>query len=71
MGKQLIAKEEYSLPNRNLYFKRGEIFAPSDELYLFLMADAPGVFEHVEDAEPKAIDEPIANKMVRRPKVKK
>lgn len=84
MVKKLIAHEEYNLPPRNLYYKRGEVFAVDDDLFLFLMADAPGVFGIY--TEPKAIDasfdtssnvlalevsKPPVNKMMRAPKAKK
>lgn len=70
MAKKLRAKEEYVMPSRNLHYKRGEVFEPTDDVYLFLMADAPGVFEVV--AGPvKAIDAPPVDKMMRAPKAKK
>lgn len=70
MGTQLRAREDYVMPNRNLHIKRGEVFAANDELYRFLMADSPGTFEVVEP-EPKAVDAPPVDKMVKRPKAKK
>ena len=71
MGKQLIANEEYILPPRNLHYKRGEVFEADDNLYLFLMADAPGVFAVYAEPESKAMTEPPANKMMSAPKAKK
>ncbi len=80
MAKKLISRDEYSLPPRGLHYKRGEVFEASDELMLFLMADAPENFAVYVEPEVKAVDAPVAdkmvseppaNKMVKRPKVKK
>jgi hypothetical protein len=81
MAKKLIALSGYSNGPRNLSFRPSEIFEASDDLYLFLMADAPGVFalaEHPmrEDVpavkeEVKALDKPPVDKMVRKPKASK
>lgn len=71
----LRAKTEYRNGPRGLHYKPGQEFDADDALYLFLMADAPGCFEPVQDApakaEPKAVDAPPADKMVRRPKASK
>lgn len=72
MAKRLISRDEYSLPPRGLHYKRGEVFEASDELMLFLMADAPENFSVYVEPEPaKAVDAPAVDKMVRRPKAKK
>lgn len=70
MDTKLRAREEYVLPNRNLHYKRGEEFMADAELVRFLLADSPGTFEIVVP-EPKAVDAPPADKMVRKPKAKK
>jgi hypothetical protein len=67
MAKKLKALEEYrGGAQRNLYFAAGQEFEADDDLYLFLMADAPGCFEQV-----KAIDAPPVDKMLHKPKASK
>jgi len=80
MAKKLKALEEYrGGAQRNLYFAAGQEFEADDDLYLFLMADAPGSFADVVDdkvkghppAEAKAVDAPPVDKMLHEPKAKK
>lgn len=72
MGKKLRANSEYVNGPRGLHYRPGDIFEPSDALYLFLMVDAPGVFDVVTPLAPtKSVDAPAKDKMLRKPKAKK
>ena len=71
MAKKLVALSEYHNGPRGLHYKPGDVIEPSDELYLFLMADAPGCFVAEPEPTAKAIDAPPVDKMLRQPKVKK
>lgn len=76
MGKKLRANADYENGPRKLHYRRGEEFEASDDLMLFLMADAPGCFEVVTPLAPveppaKALDAPPNDKMLRKPKAKK
>lgn len=64
MATKLIAREEYVMPNRNLHYKRGEVFVADDELLRFLMADAPGVFVVVTEPPPKRKAYPLPKPIV-------
>lgn len=70
MAQRLRAREEYILPPRNLHYRRGEVFEADNDLYLFLMADAPDVFEQVVETD-KALDAPPKDKALRAPRGKK
>ena len=74
MAKKLKALEEYrGGAQRNLYFAAGQEFEADDDLYLFLMADAPGSFAQFEQMPGQArdIDAPPVDKMLHAPKAKK
>lgn len=71
MGQKLIARAEYHNGPRGLHYVPGDVIEPTDADYLFLMADAPGCFEAFVEPERKALDAPLADKMLRQPKVKK
>lgn len=64
MAEKLKVVSEYI--GRGMHFPAGQILEPDDDLYLFLMADAPGCFEQV-----KEIVAPPVDKMVHAPKAKK
>jgi len=68
MAQKLRVISEYI--GRGMHFPVGQVLEPDNELYLFLMADAPGCFVRIEDAV-KAIEAPPVDKMLRSPKAKK
>lgn len=71
MAKKLRALATYTNGPRNLAYVPGQEFDASDDLYLFLMADAPGSFEEVTEQPKKALEKPPADKAVKKPEAKK
>jgi hypothetical protein len=71
MAKKLRALSTYVNGPRNLAYTPGQEFDASDELFLFLMVDAPGSFEDVDTPKVKALDKPPVDKAVKKPEAKK
>lgn len=70
MAKKLRALGRYENGPRSLVYVAGQEFDATDDLFLFLMADAPGNFEPVTE-QAKAVEKPPVDKMVKKPAAKK
>lgn len=59
---------------RNLVYRKGEVFDASPDLRAFLLADAPGCFEELEEPSEtaeKGLDAPPMDKAIKSPPKKK
>ena len=59
--------------SRDVVYEAGKVYLIEQAEFGYLDADAPGCFEIAPEMipEPKALDEPPIDKMVRKPKAKK
>lgn len=67
MAKMRCLNRYENLPH-HMTFAAGTVFEATPEVRQYLMADAPGCFEDVEDV--KALDEPPRDKAIKAPRRK-
>jgi len=65
---KIVCKFNYKNGALGLNYKAGDVVEVDDALRLYLMTDAPGCFEAVQEKAPA---KPKRNKAVRNPRAKK